>query len=511
LIVGDPVRLRQVLANLVGNAIKFTDQGEVVIRASLIENLPKNKIRFQVQDTGLGISDEQQKLLFQPFSQGDSSTTRKFGGTGLGLAISKRLVKILGGEMGLKSSTGQGSNFWFEIDVVEHPFRLFSRSPLEGKSALIYTDNALLAHTVTEQLNLRGILSGSVESADFVIWDADYSKKELLAKITSPILVLVNRGTSPDLPPSDKYTLVTKPVKQSELYKAIASIFETDIAKEESITAVSSSITDTNLLKIKPGTRILVVEDNLVNQKVLLKMLKALGQTAIVANNGREALSILERESFSLVLMDCQMPEMDGFETTRQIRSKKGKNSRIPIVALTAFALKGDREKCEAAGMDDYLPKPIKLDVLKTVLSHWLVNGSEPITKTIEPDSDARLLDEGVLNALRDLNEQNEPDFLDGIIDTYLELVPSIVAEIRVAVERKEVRSVKHLAHRLRGMSGNLGAVQLVNKCEELEKMGREGRLDGMDFVFIEIEKAWELTTKNLLDKWHTGKKVKYG
>jgi two-component system sensor histidine kinase/response regulator len=414
---GDPGRLRQVLTNLIGNAIKFTDHGEVIVKA--VKESETNEtvvIRFTISDTGIGISEIVQQELFHAFTQADSSTTRKYGGTGLGLAISKQLVEMMGGKIGVNSQVGRGSTFWFtarfEKQHSQTLLPLGQLPELQNVRALIVDDNATNRKIVSHQMSSWGMRHEEAEGGrralellrqavaqarpyDLVVLDLmmpEMDGFELARTIkTEPALaqaqlVLLTsygqRGQGELAKRSGIAAYLTKPVRQSQLYDCLTQILcqsashtgEEISPPEEPLQALSSpAVTDKQMVSNK---LILLAEDNITNQKIAVLQLQKLGYRADAVANGLEVLEALERISYDLVLMDCQMPEMDGYEATSEIRRREGADKHTLIVAMTANALNGDREKCIAAGMDDYLSKPVKSKALGEVLERLLVRAS---------------------------------------------------------------------------------------------------------------------------------------
>jgi len=405
---GDPGRLRQVLMNLVGNALKFTESGEVVVRVARVDAEAPGLLRFEVRDTGIGISQEDQERIFQAFTQAESSHARRFGGTGLGLTICRRLVGLMGGEMGLESQPGQGSAFWFTVrlGLAEAPEPAAAPADLSGRRAL------LLGRPLTSDLALEGELEGlGLEVArvatgaelaaavragaargrpfDFAVLTQGPGEKDALAAARAlggdqgrPPLPLVlfsylgASGQAREAKAAGFSGYLARPLRRAQLRAVLEQLLAPGRAHLQSLPGgellTKHSVTEQT--DMGTGT-ILVVEDNPMNVKVVLTMLKKLGFQADVAGNGREALAALDQGSYLLALMDCQMPEMDGFEATRRIRERPDGAARIPIVALTANAMEGDRERCLEAGMDDYLAKPIQLASLRTLLETWIPRG----------------------------------------------------------------------------------------------------------------------------------------
>jgi len=408
LLRGDPGRLRQIINNLVGNAIKFTPEGEIVTRVRYqFEHNNKVTLRFEVKDTGISIPKERQEKIFESFTQADATTTRKFGGTGLGLAISKQLAEMMGGSIGLNSVEGQSSTFWFTV-VFEKQSRQellpeINLVDIKDKNILLVDDNATNRKWLSILLKNWGCRSSEAASAkqalelleegilqknpyDIALLDMQMPEidgetlgrtikgKERL-KDTS-LVMLTSLGTKGDAVRFHKSGFdgyLTKPVKQLHLYDCILTILNSKLKpvaqKEKQI--VTRHVVAENRNKKR---RILLVEDNIVNQKVALKILEKYGYRAEAVANGQEALHALKLAPYDLVLMDCQMPVMDGYEATKKIRDSDSKvmNNKIPVIAMTANAMKGDREKCIIAGMDDYIAKPVNPKALQEIIGRWL-------------------------------------------------------------------------------------------------------------------------------------------
>ena len=410
LLRGDPGRLRQILINLAGNAIKFTREGEVVVRASLEnEDAESATIRFAVSDTGIGIPENSMNRLFQSFSQIDTSTTRKYGGTGLGLTISKQISELMGGRIGVNSKEGKGTEFWFTAVFGKQPEspqrKVFATHDISEKRILVVDDNATNRYVLREQLKswkcrfddaatgdraleMLRMAADSHDPFNIAILDMQIPEMdgETLGKkikkdpyLTDTILVMMtSMGTRGEAKHFNKIgfsAYLTKPVKQSQLYDCLTTIVR--IRKEVKNKPPAPIVTRFSLSEDKKHRcRILLAEDNIINQKVAMNILKKLGFTAHVVENGKEAIASLGENRFDIVFMDGQMPVIDGYEATRLIRdpSSDVRDHQIPIIAMTAHAMKGDREKCLAAGMNDYLSKPVKPQKLLDMLEKWVIN-----------------------------------------------------------------------------------------------------------------------------------------
>jgi signal transduction histidine kinase/CheY-like chemotaxis protein len=409
-IIGDPVRVRQILINLVGNALKFTDSGEIAIRVTLAsETVSHVTLRFGVRDTGIGISMEQMDRLFNSFTQADASTTRKYGGTGLGLTISKRLAAMMGGSLHVDSTPGEGSEFWFTAAFEKQPKGkeqpTFNPEDIRGKYVLIVDDNATNRRIVRDLLKRWGCrcneapggrealesLVAAVEDNtpyDMAIIDmqmphmdgamlGDRIKKTPAIAQTTMIMMtsIGDCGDAKRFRDIGFAAYLTKPVKPVQLFECLTTV--EGMADRRKNQLSSPIVTPHSLAENKKQLfRILLAEDNLINQNVAFFLLKKLGYHVDIVNNGKEAVAALEKTNYHLVLMDCRMPELDGYGATVAIRSPGSKviNPQVPIIALTASAMKGDRDKCIAAGMDDYLTKPINALELVDMLDRYLTS-----------------------------------------------------------------------------------------------------------------------------------------
>jgi len=398
-VIGDPGRLRQVLINLVGNAIKFTESGEVVVRVKRLDSTsPGVMIRFEVADTGVGLAADEQARVFSTYSQIDSSTTRKHGGTGLGLAIARMLTQLMGGEIGVESEKGSGSRFWFTALFRESDVKASEPQPvgtLAGAAVAIVDDNRTNRVILERYLDswgtrersfesgaqaLRALRAAADEDDPFEVAIVDLMMPEMDGadvassirsdpKLKDTVIVLLTSAGRSERPVPGVDMELVKPVRPSQLFDVLQSLLASRPAHTRR--RVNREGSGPPAARHR-WARILVVEDNAANLKVAVRMVERLGYRADVAGNGNEALEILGRVQYDAVLMDCQMPELDGYEATREIRRGETQGRHVPIIAMTASAMAGDRERCLAAGMDDYISKPVKLHIVAAVLERWL-------------------------------------------------------------------------------------------------------------------------------------------
>ncbi len=512
---GDPFRLGQVLTNLVGNALKFTEQGEISLRVELqAATDDRVALYFGVKDTGIGITPEQRARLFQPFSQADTSTTRKYGGTGLGLAISQRLVELMGGQIAIDSEPGCGSTFWFAVEMekgsADAVRKLVAQSDLRARRVLIVDDNATNRMVLHHQVVAWGMLPSSAASAaealeklraaaatepfDVVLLDMEMPgtdgmglAREVRADpaIASARLILLTSigqiGNTKVIRDAGLDASLVKPVRQSHLYDCLVTV----LGGAKPLTEQVSPATLAQARQVEGrGIRILLAEDNAVNQQVAVFMLESRGFRVDVVANGREAVDALERAPYAAVLMDCQMPEMDGFEATAEIRRREGSTRHVPIIALTAHALHGERDKCIAAGMDDYVSKPVTPETLFAAIRRWVPRfGSPPVAAPAVPLDLAAsappaaleaepVIDSAALLALRKLQQPQAPNFVGKLIDVFLNEWPARSAAVHQAVDRRDANQLKRAAHSLKGSSASLGAGRLARVSADLEAKG---------------------------------------
>ncbi|MEP6902263.1 MAG: PAS domain S-box protein [Actinomycetota bacterium] len=548
---GDPGRLRQILTNLIGNAIKFTEKGEVTVNVRKQGDEGKYVLlRFEVTDTGIGISERAQRRLFQAFVQADGSMTRKYGGTGLGLAISKQLVEMMGGEIGIESAPGIGSTFWFTARFEKQPNQSLAipavgNVSLEGVRVLVVDDTATNRKILLHQTASWGMMAAEAGSGEqaleqmraaaarnepFKIAILDLMMPEMdgfelaraiksEAALSATNLMLLTsygkRGDGQIARESGIAGYLQKPVRQSQLYNCLMTVIA-DASGNENDHQLPPLITKHSLRsKTLPNNkfviaaskaRILVAEDNLVNQKVALSQLKSLGYSADVVSNGRKAIEILENSEYDLILMDCQMPEMDGFEATAEIRRREGKLKHTIIIAMTANALDGDREICLAAGMDDYISKPVKLETLTQTLNRWLVpTSTEQVTAEPEEtiitsaDNDRhQSVDLSVLNGFRDLQQPNEPEIVTELIDLFLDDAGRRITALKKSVAGRKITNIKEQAHGIKGSSSNIGAFHIAALCKKFEE--EVLNITQIKSLITEIEDEFQVVTRILKD-----------
>jgi signal transduction histidine kinase/DNA-binding response OmpR family regulator len=525
-LVGDPGRLRQIILNLVGNAIKFTESGEVIVSVTLEERSEQvARVRFSVADTGIGIPAEKQKRIFESFSQADASTTRRYGGTGLGLSISARLVELMGGRIWVESALAKGSVFHFTVrlgmqqepPVLQNPKKLAN---LEQLPVLVVDDNATNRRILEEMLqnwHMRPVTAdggpAALELLDaasgsdpfrLLILDVNMPNMdgfEVADRIHdhpglegSPIILLTSSGLRGDAARCRELGIaayLTKPVKQSSLREAIMTVLGTT----EPESANAPLVTQYTLREGQRPLRILLAEDNAVNRKIAVNLLKKRGHTVVTAENGVKTLAALEtqRDSpFDLILMDIQMPEMDGLEATARIREQEETTGEhIPIIALTAHAMKGDREVCLNAGMDGYVTKPLKADELVKTME-------EVIRLQPEPREDVSC-PEDLFNRERILASlDGDTVLLEKVVGLFLEECPKAMADIRKAIDEGDAQHVNLAAHTLKGSASNFGAPAAVDLALRLERMGRDQDLGGAEEVYVALTEEVEHLRKAL-------------
>lgn len=545
---GDPGRVRQILVNLTGNALKFTQQGEVMIHVTRgEETADRALIEFAISDTGIGIAPEAQAILFKPFSQADTSTTRKFGGTGLGLAISKQLVEQMGGQIGVESVPGQGSTFRFTLWLTKQPAQAdatpMTKGSLQGRRLCIVDDNATNRRILEQYASHWGLQSASAsdgyqalallrdaaargEPFDLAILDLQMPRMDGLElghaitadpALAATRLVLLTsvglRGQAEKAKQAGIAAYLTKPVHRAHLYDSLALIVDLPAKSATNPLVVGAASRPNDVLvtchvlkevAVAARALILVAEDNIVNQKVAVCQLEQLGYRADVVANGLEAVEAVSRISYALVLMDCQMPEMDGLEATAMIRKSESEHGsrRLPIIAITANAMQGDREKCLDAGMDDYLTKPVKRGDLSATIARWIPGQSTPHEQKEPRSSEKReavydCVDSAVLADLRQLDASCS--LLSSLITHFLADVPHRLADLQDALQQGDERALERVAHGLNGASGTMGVRRMRQLCIDLQALGKANDLTKAGDLLTQLVHEFELVRQRLM------------
>ena len=540
-VVGDPLRLRQIVLNLVGNAIKFTEKGEIILTVQAeTGDTGGCRLLFSVRDTGIGIPKEKQESIFGTFAQADGSTTRRFGGTGLGLAVSKQLVHLMDGRIWIESpvssgpaaspgdEAGPGSTFSFtaRFDPVEAEHEIAVTEPdikISGIRGLVVDDNRsnlAIIMELMEAWHLSPAGATSAERAKELILEAQQSGNPFE-------LVLIDS----DMPESDGFSLIRwirdqyggdcknvmmitsvrnrKQIDSNEL--PVSSIITKPVRPSDLLDAIIGSLSETGTIETQPETipespdtpperslHILVAEDTSFNQKFITRLLTRWGHRPLIVDNGTQAVTTCATERFDLILMDVQMPEMDGFEATQKIREmEQQRGLHTPIIAMTAHAMKGDRERCLEAGMDDYVPKPISSKLLLQTI-HKLVPDRDELAKaetTVEGD-EAPLFDNRALLEAFD----NDGDFLRDVIDMYMADYPEMMGTIRDSIRKQDADMLHRTAHALKGMLGNFNVGTAVEKAYRLEKMGREAIYDNAEEICAQLSSELDRLTGFLMN-----------
>ena len=504
---GDPVRLRQVVSNLISNAVKFTERGSVTLNVKrLRESAAQHQLRFEVRDTGIGIGQDAQERLFQAFSQADASTTRLYGGTGLGLAICQRIVTLMGGSIGVESEPGQGSTFWFEIPLLKVQGDMPAReADLTGARVLLVTADGRLrqrlamllpnwgmrlttaenTHDALERLR-QANAQGEPWTYSVVLGDLgtihgtalslarNLERTALYGKVR--LLYLRGDDTTPvDLPAGAQ--AVSRGTPDADLRAALSG---EDLGNNIPLAARHTSSAGSDMTQ-QATPRLLLVEDNPVNLMVAQRLLQVIGMDCETAGNGQVALEKLQATNYDMVLMDCQMPVLDGYAATRRWREHEqasGAPQRLPIIAMTANAMAGDRQKCLDAGMDDYLAKPVTRGELERCINRWRgvrmpVAPAPAPAKPAEQAAQPAVLNAAVLDDLRDVLGGE----VDRIIALYLEDAPRLIAQLERAVVGNDPIALRVAAHTLKSSSANVGATTLSEAARDLEHGARDGTL----------------------------------
>ncbi len=543
MVKSDEHRLRQILINLIGNAIKFTELGEIVVSMDkLQETEDQVKLRFAVEDTGIGMSPEQVDGIFDSFTQADSSTTRNFGGTGLGLAISHQLVELFGSELKVSSEQGKGSRFYFTLSLARSELpqdvRVFSHE-LRGKRVLIVDNNATNREIQCNQVNAWGMryscasnglkalemLHQSVRKQDvydvvLLDWHMPQMDGIELARLINedaliPPLRLVMLSSAAFDEEVSKATAVgihrylNKPVRQEALYNCMAEVLNSPMHQLASNRPEKS----TQLSHVQFNASILLAEDNAVNQEVARNILELMGCRVTIAMNGKKAVEAAQSHDYDLIFMDCHMPVMDGFIAARAIRQMEESRTVIkpvPIIALTADVQKGIETECAAAGMNDYISKPFQQKQMQAILSHWLeMRPNQLVAKTVVVENDVinetdktldgiELLEQSALDNIRAIQQPGRPDLLVRLIHVYLEESSDLMALIQHAAGVGDRSGIMERIHSLKSISANLGAMQMDTICQQLEVLDDEESIANIQRVLVQLDSVYERTCQAL-------------
>lgn len=516
-IVADDRRIRQILINLISNAIKFTAEGEVVLsivceKAWWDDGVEMGLFKFAVSDTGIGISPAVKDEIFSAFSQADKSSTRRFGGTGLGLSISKNLVELMGGEIGFESKEGEGAQFWFTLPVQLERSLVPPVQPgnipdgaLEGRNILIVDDNATTRELLLSYAGAWGASAQASSSAaqaleamqlamnegisfDIIVVDYHMPEADGLAfarnvlkepQLGRPPLIILS-SMAEEFSRQDMQSLgvrcyLEKPILRDDLYREIYLAVTTEAEEEGELLEahIPESRIDEQEKPLDLNVEVLVAEDNAVNQELIQLVLQNFGCSIVIVDDGAQALAKLQQQTFDLVIMDCQMPVMDGFDASLQIREQNiltRTGVPIPILALTANVMEGDKDRCLEVGMDSYIAKPFSSETLERA-----------IRSLLPEEQAASSLDGQALARVREMQREGQPDILTKLIDLYLSTSPALIVDLESGMQSKNARMIEHSAHTLKSSSANLGALQFAELCAEVEVNAREGHLDNID------------------------------
>lgn len=536
-LTGDPTRIRQVLANLLSNSAKFTEKGEIGVRVKLVGREGEQvTLLFEVTDTGIGITPEVQERLFRPFTQGDVSVTRRFGGTGLGLAISKRLVDIMHGNIGVDSSVGVGCKFWFTIPLLEctnYVKKIEYKVDLEfqGARILCVDDNAINREIMKHQLDswhlqcdlatnaaeALSMLKKAVEEQNpYSLAIIDYAMpgmdgmelvqiiRQLKEISTVPVVLLTSMGATlseADLAALNIPLCLTKPLRPAKLYDGVVAMLKKIQGKPGRSVSVAPIMTKRDIKKI----RVLLAEDNAINQQVAVRILTKLGYRVDTVGNGFEAIETIKHVPYDLIFMDCQMPEMDGYTATEEIRKfekKLPKETHIPIIAMTAHALKGDREKCLAAGMDDYISKPISVDSLKAIFEKWFGQGESKDVQSSDvgaPGDDALpVIDMQRIHDIFGDDNAAIKEFTQNFVDT----TTTLLAELSETIQQQNQPQAKNLFHQLKGSAGNAGFMRIYDLFKQAEEKAGQAQWADVDDLYKQVTQAFVTLKKEMSERF---------
>ncbi len=556
-VIGDPGRLRQIVTNLVGNAIKFTHKGYILINVDgQATGDGHYEFKVSIEDTGIGIPEDKIDYVFEKFTQADASTTRRYGGTGLGLAICKQLSHLMGGKIGAKSRLGQGSTFWFTVLCpLDHAeTKPLPKGDLTGLRVLIVDDIELNRRIFLEQVTHWGMRADACESGEeglaalhksYAVGDPyqmallDFQlpgmdglmltnaiKADAVLKETTLVMLtsMGQRGDAKKMEALGLAAYLVKPVRQTQLHDTLCAVWGAKAKNISSKLVTRHTLQEEKVRKREatdPGktvhARILLAEDNIINQKVARKMIERLGCSVDVAVNGMEVLEKLSQQDYDLIFMDCQMPEMDGYEATLEIRRRPWKAGKTPIIALTANAMDGDREKCLKAGMDDYLSKPVKADDLVNMIHQWYRSSPQTETVAVIQESDAEqfgpeerpvsvVIDPQRILALREFSDDGDHTFVDELFDTFFRTSEERFVRIEEAIESQRPDEMQKQAHTLKGSGRNLGTQRFADFCEKLEHLGKQHSVDGAKMLFESIKREYSTLCEEYEQKWRLKK-----
>ncbi len=518
IVIGDVTRIRQIMVNLLSNAVKFTEKGEVIlsVKGNKLEGDNRYKLHFSVKDTGIGIPSDRIHILFDSFSQVDASTTRKYGGTGLGLAISKHLIEMMGGNIWVESNQGQGTTFHFTLEAsgtftIREEVQELQGIKMEGKKVLIVDDNKTNLNILSRQTIAWGmncITASSGDQAiefvrsgmlfDLVITDMQMPDmdgimfaqelRKLFGPDDLPVIMLTSLGNKVEGSDGLGFAAcLTKPVKPSSLYNTITNVFAGRITLKKKYVG-KEPVLIKDIAESHP-LHILLAEDNAINQKVALSILSRLGYRADIASNGLEVIEGLNRQTYDVILMDVQMPEMNGLEATKMIRKRFPRERQPYIIALTAGAFKEDREQCIKAGVDDYISKPIQIDRLIEALKKCPGKVSSISVKSPAINMDTVMQLKNMID--------NENDFIE-IINEYIKESGNFIINIKEQVTKGDISSLCRTMHTMKSTSGNLGADRLVTLCNDIERAGKRDSIEEIKNKLPEFEEEYSNVKESL-------------
>lgn len=515
----DRLRVRQILNNLIGNALKFTDKGTVTLDLTILkQTMSEATVRFSISDTGTGISEPNQALLFERFQQLDGSSTRQQSGSGLGLAICKQLVELMGGRIGVNSSLGLGSTFWFEltIELAQRESLPHQHASLAGMSVAVLTENPNYRRYFADLLgnwNIEHAIADSVESFNAILYEQHHEQTcilimeaeyflsldvdVLLAQLDFDVRFVLMASQSqltrvPEKTEQYDCILLAKPLMQSEVFNALVGLLPTELLQQHISHAENGDFKD---------TKILLVEDNAINIVVAKGLIQMFGPTVEVVESGEQALEMLTKQRFDLVFMDCQMPVMDGYECTQHIRSTQSSvlNHRIPIIALTANAMRGDREVCLAAGMDDYIAKPVEAETIHHMLKKWLVEKG-PTT-----ESESHTITEQFTHTQPVFDKTNYSSRLLDDRQLMRQVALNFLADMPIQLERlddliqaEDFEQLRAQAHKVKGAASNMAATQMHALTVEFEQAAKESLIERMVAIYPMLQQAFSLLKQHL-------------